>query len=147
MAPTATVSLIAGVTVILAAASVPAVGQGSPATSARTIVKCNIEGQTVYTDLPCAEAGRITTELSPKQGDVHPEPHFGALRREVADLGLPIDTRFVVVAGGRNPECPHLEQRMALVAAEGMRTVNDESIRMIDERLTVQRHWHRELGC
>ena len=147
MAPTVAVSWLAGIIVVLMAASVPAVGQETPARSARTIVKCQIAGQTLYTDLSCAEAGRIAAELSPKQADPPHESNFGAPQEPFLNLGSPVDTRFVVVAGGRNPECPHLEQRMAMVSAEGMRTLSEDSIRILEERLTVQRHWHRELGC
>ena len=133
---------------ILAAAGL--LGIGADATAAgRPILKCVIDGDVVYTDLPCRDAQRITYELSPR-----------AREREAAPTGqlvYPVHSaegyrssasaRYVGLNTGRNPECPHLEQRMGLAQAEESAAVSHKSLQMAQERLTVQRKWHRELGC
>jgi hypothetical protein len=57
--------------------------------------------------------------------------------------GQPRAARFSAAA---NPECPHLAQRMARVAAEEQ-VANAHDIGLIQERLAVQRHWYQQLGC
>jgi len=148
------------VVLLAAAASAPMSAHAEASRPARQVVKCEIAGETVYTDLSCAEAHRIAVELSPDyrarqslrreasaeasaaSGPANPgEPSTAA--HHVIALSLP----SISPALGRNAECPHLEQRMALVEAEGRIATASDALQHIEQRLAVQRSWHRELGC
>jgi hypothetical protein len=133
-----------------------------PAWGQRPVIRCEIAGEVVYTDLTCAEAHRIATELSPEYrarqalrrgGEMIPAAPPASDASTVTEpatathIAIALDLPRVSSALGRNPECAHLEQRMALVEAEGRIAMASDAIRTVEERRAVQRHWHRELGC
>ena len=151
-APTRALLYTQATLVLAALAIAPTPVQSQEPARGRAIVKCVIAGETVYTDLSCSEAARIARELSPgdSAADSAPDPSEPAPASPSAEA----PTYYAVVldlpntpAYGRNPECPHLEQRMALVEAEGKATAGSEALSRIEERLAVQRSWHRQLGC
>ncbi len=156
--PTGLLAIVA----LAAAAAAPVGVHSEESGTSRQVVQCDIGGEIVYTDLSCAEAHRIAFELSPEyrarqfarrdSEPVAPASGDGANRipaepstatHQVVALGL----SYISPALGRNAECPHLEQRMALVEAEARSATAIDAIRLAEERLEVQRTWHRELGC
>jgi hypothetical protein len=136
-------------------ALVAALALGSPALgqearpAARAIQKCEVNGQILYTDLSCSEGRRIASELSPYV--VAPSPSSDAAGSAARHAARPFfampDYRGGAVAYRRNPECPHLEQRMLRVEAEARVATNPETLAHLNERLAVQQAWHQELQC
>jgi hypothetical protein len=127
-----------------------AMGQTLPS-SPHTVFKCEQGGQVVYTDQPCAGAER--SELLKVRAE---RPADGALPHAAREGGpapaatepppAVVTERPPKVAKTPRAECPHLAQRIALVEAEEQRATS-HSIRMIQERLSVQRKRYSELGC
>lgn len=131
-----------------AAVALPAASQTLPL-SPRMVFKCEQAGQVVYTDQPCS--GTQKSELL----RVHaaPLPEAGVLPYSAASVAAPLDPQQTAlterppkVAGTPRAECPHLAQRIALVEAEEQRATS-QNIRLIQERLAVQRNRYNELGC
>lgn len=127
----------------------------SQAPGARTIFRCESAGHISYTDAPCPDADKVdpvrlrgmNPSAAPDRMAYAPSDGTGATWRppavEQPDAIGPRAARF---APGANAECPHLAQRMALVEAEEQ-VANAHNIGLIQERLAVQRHWYRQLGC
>jgi hypothetical protein len=121
----------------------------------RTIFRCESAGHISYTDAPCPDAEKVDPVrlrgVSPPAASGRtayaPSDGAGASGRpsplERPEGGQPRAVRFSPAA---NPECPHLAQRMARVAAEEQ-VANAHNIGLIQERLAVQRHWYQQLGC
>jgi hypothetical protein len=128
-----------------AAVALPAASQTLPP-SPRMVFKCEQAGRVVYTDQPCSGAQK--SELL----RVHaPPPEAGV--QLYSSVAAPVDSQQMAlterpprVAGTPRAECPHLAQRIALVEAEEQRATS-QNIRMIQERLGVQRNRYNELGC
>lgn len=129
---------LAGFAALITAAPVPDAGAQS---GSRSIFKCETAGRVTYTDAPCSDAARVD-ELPIRSTPPHTRGHVAYGAGFPLDSGARwhADSRAASFRRDANPECPHLAQRMALVEREE-RTANTE------ERLAVQRHWYRQLGC
>ena len=129
-----------------AAVALPAASQTLPP-SPRMVFKCEQAGQVIYTDQPCSGAQK--SELlrvhaaPPPDAGIQPYPPVAAL---LDPRPAALTERPPKVAGTPRAECPHLAQRIALVEAEEQRATS-QNIRMIQERLAVQRNRYNELGC
>ena len=127
----------------------------SQASGGRTIFRCESAGHVSYTDAPCPDAEKVDAvrlrgvnpPAAPDRMAYAPSDGAGATWRrysgERAESVEPPAARF---ASEANPECAHLAQRMARVQAEEQ-VANAHNIGLIQERLAVQRHWYRQLGC
>jgi hypothetical protein len=142
---------IAGFCVAAGALLLPihAIGQ---APGGRTIFRCESAGHVSYTDAPCPDAEKvdpvrlrgINPPAAPDRMAYAPNGSTAAPGRSSArERVAPRTARFAPAA---NAECPHLAQRMALVAAEEQ-VANAHDMGLIQERLAVQRHWFQQLGC
>ncbi|MPZ44814.1 MAG: DUF4124 domain-containing protein [Betaproteobacteria bacterium] len=146
----------AGLCIALGALLLPT-HAASQAPSGRTIFRCETAGQISYTDAPCPDAEKVDAirlpgvnrPAAPDRMAYHApsDDGSGATWRPSAvkrpDGLAPRAARF---AAGVNAECPHLAQRMALMEAEEL-VANGHNVGVIQERLAVQRHWYRQLGC
>jgi hypothetical protein len=150
----------AGALFALAAASLalPAASQTLPPPP-HQVYKCEQDGQIAYTDHPCAGAEKAellkvrAAPPAPPSPTAAPTARDGQAPGGFRDAGTgPTDSLAALperpprVARTPQAECPHLAQRMALVAAEEQ-AANAHDIGLIQERLAVQRHWYQQLGC
>jgi hypothetical protein len=130
-----------------ASLALPAPAQTLPP-SPHLVYKCEQGGQIVYTDQPCSGAEKSellkVRAAPPSDAQVAPGGHRDA-GAVPADNPTALE-RPPKVARTPRAECPHLAQRIALVEAEEQRATS-QNIRMIQERLAVQRNRYNELGC
>jgi hypothetical protein len=150
----------AGALFALAAASLalPAASQTLPPPP-HQVYKCEQDGQIAYTDHPCAGAEKAellkvrAAPPAPPSPTAAPTARDGQAPGGFRDAGTgPTDSLAALperpprVARTPQAECPHLAQRIALVEAEEQHATS-QNIRMIQERLAVQRNRYSELGC
>ena len=117
----------------------------------RTVFRCETAGHISYSDAPCPDAEKINPI---RLRGVNPPtaPNRMAYRapghRPPSDSvpSYAVERHTARFEPGVNPECPHLAQRMALVEAEE-RSATAHTIATLQERLAVQRHWYKQLGC
>jgi hypothetical protein len=124
-----------------------------------TVFKCETAGQVIYTDTPCTDAHKVDALRIHGGAATAPSAErlpdrAGAARMQSGSIDpwrrVASQTPYAMTRAsygkGVNPECPHLAQRMARVEAEEQ-TATSRTIGLIQERLAVQRHWYRQLGC
>ncbi|MGH8667355.1 MAG: hypothetical protein ACREUX_24105 [Burkholderiales bacterium] len=147
----------AGLCIALGALLLPTHAAASQAPGGRTIFRCETAGQVSYTDAPCPDAEKVdpirlpgvNRPATPDRMAYHAPSDDGSgatWRPSAVERRKSIELRAARLAPGVNPECPHLAQRMALVETE-QQVANGHNIGVIQERLAVQRHWYRQLGC
>lgn len=131
----------------------------SQSSAGATVFKCETAGRVIYTDTPCADAHKV--DALRIQGGAAPAPGAERTPNRAGDARVqsgsmdpwrrvasqpPYAMTRASYGTSVNPECPHLAQRMARVEAEEQ-TATSRTIGLIQERLAVQRHWYRQLGC
>jgi hypothetical protein len=117
----------------------------------RTVFRCETAGHISYSDAPCPDAEKI--DPIRLRGVNPPTAPNRMAYRAPADRppsdpvpSYAVERHTARFGPGVNPECPHLAQRMALVEAEE-RSATAHTIATLQERLAVQRHWYKQLGC
>jgi hypothetical protein len=148
------INLALRLTAALALGALSAAPLQAQEASGRAIFKCqDASGGAVYKDLPCdgpqATLAVWSAPSAPaREPGLSPEQPRSSAPADLRPMEVPEPRPFDAAAFARSPkaECPHLIQRIAFTESEE-RIATGGALRVVHERLAVQRKRYKELGC